>query len=167
MLVDQLIFNSSSRRPTLASKPILLCISIIEPNMKLEDFCSFPTNGTKMVVGTGSFMEHLRCVYQDVHFVGNKPEASIAHYYANADVLVCPNGCQGLEGIIQRASCCGTPVAARSHAMTDGLIIDHVTGMVSDDLCKAIDGCLALDRDMIEQIGHTFFAGQNNLISQA
>lgn len=166
MLVDPSVFNSSSRRPTVASKPMLVCVSAIEPEMRLEDFCSFRTDGTKIVVGTGSQLDELRVKYPDVHFVGEKCQERLAHYYANADVLVCPNGFQGRCSILAQSVCCGTPIAARSHVMTDDLIIKHVTGEIIDDLYLAVQRCLDLERSTVEQIGHIIFTKNNNLISQ-
>lgn len=118
-----------------------------------------------MVVGDGSDLGRLRSSYNDVHFVPMKQDLRLAHYYANADVIVCPNGLQGTASIVAQAACCGAPVAARSHVMTDDLIIKHVTGEISDDIEFAIRMCLAMDRGMIEQLAHILFTRSNNLIS--
>lgn len=166
MVIDPQLFNSSSRRPTLASKPMLICVSALEPGLRLEDFCAFETLGTKIMVGAGSLLDDLRSRYPDVHFVGEKCLQSLVHYYANADVLVCPNGFQGRSVIAAQSICCGTPVAARPHPLTDNLITEHVTGEIADDLHAAVERCLCLERHMIEQIGHIIFSSQNNLISQ-
>lgn len=165
MIVNPGVFNSSTRRCTVASKPILVCVSPLEPSMRLDDFCSVKTTGTKMVVGDGPDHARLSSMYTDVHFVPMKNEQSLAHYYSNADVVVCPNGLQGSACFVAQAACCGTPVAARPHAITDDLIIKHVTGEICDDIRSAIELCLKLDREMIEQLAHILFTRNNNLIS--
>jgi glycosyltransferase involved in cell wall biosynthesis len=165
MIINSLVFNSSSRRSTVASKPMLVCVSDIERDFRLDDFCSIQTSGTKILVGNGPYLQELSSRYNDVIFVPNKASESLAHYYANADVLICPNGSQGRSSIIAESICCGTPIAARSHVMTDGMIIRHVTGEILDDLPAAIELCLNMDRYVIEQLGHILFAKQNKLIS--
>jgi glycosyltransferase involved in cell wall biosynthesis len=165
MIINSLVFNSSSRRSTVASKPILVCVSDVERDFKLDDFCSIQTSGTKILVGNGPYLRELSTKYDDVIFVPDKAFESLAHYYANADVLICPNGSQGRSSIIAEAICCGTPIAARSHVITDSMIIRHVTGEILDDLPAAIDLCLNMDRRVIEQLGHILFTKQNKLIS--
>lgn len=165
MIVNPNIFNSSCRRQTVASLPILVCVSDIKEDLKLEDFCSIKTTGTKILVGTGLYLSHLMATYTDVIYVNQKEGLSLAHYYANADVVVCPNGFQGHPRIVAEAACCGTPVATRSHHITDDLIIKHVTGEISPDLLQSINQCLSFERSTIEQIGHLLFTKQNNLIS--
>jgi glycosyltransferase involved in cell wall biosynthesis len=165
MIIDSRVFNSSSRRSTVASKPMLVCVSDVEHGLKLDDFCSIHTTGTKILVGNGPYLPELSSRYDDVIFVPDKSSESLAHYYANADVVICPNGSQGRCRIIAESICCGTPIAARSHVMTDDLIIRHVTGEISDDLQEAITLCLGMDRQMIEQLGHILFTKQNKLIS--
>jgi hypothetical protein len=142
-----------------------VCVSDIQEDLKLEDFCSINTSGTKILVGSGPYLTNLMARYTDVIYVNQKEGQSLAHYYANADVIVCPNGFQGHPKIVAEAACCGTPVAARSHHITDDLIIKHVTGEISPDLSQSIHQCLNFERSTIEQIGHLLFTKQNNLIS--
>ncbi len=165
MIVNPEIFNSSSRSYNLASKPMLICVSDALHDLRLDDFCEIKTTGTKILVGDGPYLKDLKLKYDDVIFVKPKCGLNLAHYYANADVVVCPNGSQGTARIIAEATCCGTPVAARSHVMTDDLIIRHVTGEIQYNLQSAISMCLELDRATIEQLGHILFTKQNNLIS--
>jgi glycosyltransferase involved in cell wall biosynthesis len=165
MIVDPLIFNGSLRKFNVASKPMLICVSNVCSDLRLDDFCSLVTTGTKILVGEGPYLDHLKNTYSDVHFVPARCDERLAHYYANADVLVCPNGLQGNPRIIPQAICCGTPIATRSHFLIDDLIIKHVTGEIMDDLSAAINRCLDLERDTIEQLGHLLFSRQNNLIS--
>ena len=166
MKIDRAVFNSSSRRCTVASKPILVCVSDIESNLRLEDFCTLVTTGTKIVVGTGSMIDDFSRLYTDVHFVGCKQHQRLAHYYANADVVVCPNGMQGAGDTIPESICCGTPVASRSHILTDNLIIPHITGEIGEDLSAAISRCMMLDRSTVEDMGHFLFSRSEHLINQ-
>lgn len=165
MIVDPLIFNGSHRKFNVASKPMLICVSDLFDDLRIDDFCSIITAGTKILVGEGPSLDRLKSTYEDVHFVSPRCDSRLAHYYANADVLICPNGMQGNPWIIPQAICCGTPIAARSHYLTDDLIIKHVTGEILDDLSIAIERCLGLERETIEQLGHLLFTKQNNLIS--
>lgn len=165
MIVDPGIFNSSSRKKHVASKPMLVCISDALENLRIDDFCAINTPGTKIFVGDGPYLPILKARYGDVIFVKPKCGVSLAHYYANADVVICPNGLQGSPRTIAEAICCGSPVAARPNEITDDLIIKHVTGEICDNLYQAIESCLAMERTTIEQIGHILFTKENNLIS--
>lgn len=144
---------------------MLICVSEIFEDLRLDDFCSINTTGTKILVGDGPYRSQLSSKYEDVIFVKPKIGSSLAHYYANADVVVCPNGFQGSPRIVAESICCGAPVAARSNVITDDLIIKHVTGEIMEDLSEAIDRCLGLERSTIETLGHILFTKQNNLIS--
>ena len=90
-VVDKTVFNPTSRKFLVATKPILVCVAEVRADSNLDAFCSLCTQGTKLLVGDGPYLDSLKSRYSDVHFVGNKSGTSLAHYYANADVVVLPN----------------------------------------------------------------------------
>ena len=144
-LIDKSIFNSSHRRFLIASKPILLCVSYITSDNRLDDFCSLNTSGTKLLVGNGPYLDDLKRKYNDVIFVGIKSGVSLAHYYANSDVVVCP-----VQSMIQlEPIACGTPIATYP-TIDNELVIVGKNCEIDNNLNIAIEKALKLDRNIVE-----------------
>ena len=154
--VDHDTFNTSHRKPTLAGKPVLLCVSRASPEKGLDDFCSIKTSGTKILVGDGPYLETLKSKYPDVIFAGYKKGSSLAHYYANADVFVFPSRSDTFGLVMLESMACGTPVAAYPVTGPIDIITPGVDGCMDDDLSKAIHACLGLDRKMVEESSRRF-----------
>jgi glycosyltransferase involved in cell wall biosynthesis len=154
--VDHNTFNTSHRKPTLAGKPVLLCVSRASPEKGLDDFCSIKTPGTKILVGDGPYLETLKSKYPDVIFAGYKKGSSLAHYYANADVFIFPSRSDTFGVVMLESMACGTPVAAYPVTGPIDIITPGVDGCMDDDLSKAIHACLGLDRKMVEESSRRF-----------
>lgn len=149
--VDGEIFNPSSRRPNLATKPILLCVSRASKEKGLDDFCSLRTNGTKMLVGDGPYLEELKRKYPDVIFVGYKHGRELAHYYANADVFVFPSKTDTFGVVMLEAMACGTPIAAYPVTGPLDVVKQGVNGYMDQKLEKAVENALGCDRDTVSK----------------
>jgi glycosyltransferase involved in cell wall biosynthesis len=166
--INKAIFNPSSRKFNLATKPILVCVGDVTHNSNFDAFCSIPTYGTKLLVGYGPYLENLKSRYTDVIYVGQKTGASLAHYYANADVVVVPNFFTIDRKIIFESNACGTPVAGYPVSFLLDAIIQGKTGYMSWDLCMAISKCLEIDRNAVfaESISqdNLFFDSTTSLI---
>lgn len=154
--VDREIFNSSSRKETVASKPILLCVSRASVEKGLDDFCKIQTNGTKILVGDGPYLDELKQKYPDVIFTGYKHGKSLAHYYANADVFVFPSKTDTFGVVMLEAIACGTPVAAYSVTGPIDIITPGVNGYFGESLSESIVKCRLLDRRIVENSSHRF-----------
>jgi len=150
--VDRDIFRSSLRGTTVAGRPILLSVGRISKEKGLDDFCNLDYPGaTKIVVGDGPYLKHLRQNHPDVIFTGAKTGTSLAQYYAQADVFVFTSRHDTFGVVIIEALAVGTPVAAYAVPGPLDIIEPGVTGHLDQDLRRAIDQCLTLDRQQVEQ----------------
>lgn len=149
--VDRDIFNSSTRKSTLASKPVLLCVSRASEEKGLDDFCSLKTTGTKILVGDGPYLKKLKEKYPDVIFTGYKKGLSLAHYYANSDVFIFPSRTDTFGVVMIEALACGTPIAAYPVTGPIDIVKCGINGDLSESLTSSIEKCLLLNRSNIEE----------------
>jgi glycosyltransferase involved in cell wall biosynthesis len=149
--IDGEIFNSSSRKPNLAGKPVLVCVSSVTKDENLDAFCALETTGTKILVGDGAYLTELKQKYTDVIYTGNKSGIHLARYYANADVLVFTSKNAQVGTVILESIACGTPVAAYPVTGPLHFINAGINGYLDNDLAVAIEQCLLLDRATVEQ----------------
>lgn len=150
--VDREIFNPSYRTDSVAGKPILLCVSRVSKEKNLDDFCKLDYPGaTKIMVGDGPYRKELEEKYPDVHFVGFRTGVDLAKYYAMADVFVFPSRWETFGIVMIESMACGTPVAAYPADGPLDVIDSGITGYMDDDLKIAVDKCLGLNRDIVEE----------------
>jgi glycosyltransferase involved in cell wall biosynthesis len=156
--VDRTLFNPSSRKNNLASKPVLLCVSRASKEKGLDEFCALKTSGTKILVGDGPYLDELKRKYPDVIFAGYKHGASLAHYYANADVFVFPSKTDTFGVVMLESISCGTPVAAYPVTGPLDVISSGINGYLADDLSVCIEKCLDLNREDVARssLGYTW-----------
>lgn len=147
--VDRSIFNSSPRVKSLKQQPILLCVSRASKEKGLDDFCGLKTNGIKILIGDGPYLDKLRQKYPDVLFLGFKQGDELAYYYANADVFVFPSKSDTFGVVMIEAMACGTPIAAYPVTGPIDVINEGVTGCMDLNLELAIEKCLTLDRQKV------------------
>ena len=147
---------STSRKPNLAGKPVLVCVSRVSKEKNLEAFCGLETAGTKILVGDGPYLEELKKRYPDVIYTGYKSGANLAHYYANADVFVFPSRSDTFGVVMLESIACGTPVAAYPVTGPVDVITPGVNGFLDEDLNTAIEKCLELDRAIVQQSSEAF-----------
>ena len=169
--VDGKIFNPTSRKPNLAGKPVLVCVSRVSKEKNLDAFCALETAGTKILVGDGPYLEELKKRYPNVIYTGYKSGANLAHYYANADVFVFPSRSDTFGVVMLESIACGTPVAAYPVTGPVDVIAPGVNGFLDEDLNTAIEKCLELDRAIVQQSSEAFTWSactdvfENNLIA--
>lgn len=150
--VDRDVFRSSLRGDTVAGRPILLSVGRVSKEKGLDDFCNLDYPGaTKIVVGDGPYLNHLKKHYPDIIFTGTKTGTSLARYYAQADVFVFTSRHDTFGVVIIEALAVGTPVAAYPVPGPLDIIEPGVTGYLYQDLRKAINQCLTLDRQQVER----------------
>jgi len=147
--VDRDIFYPDYH-PTQCSKPLLVCVSRVSKEKNLTAFfeLDYP-NATKIMVGDGPMLETYKQQYTDVHFVGAKRGAELAHYYQNADCFVFPSRWDTFGLVMIEAMACGTPVAAYPVQGPLDVIDQNETGVMDEDLTVAIKKCLYLDREQV------------------
>jgi glycosyltransferase involved in cell wall biosynthesis len=150
--VDRDIFQSGLRGTTVAGRPILLSVGRISKEKGLDDFCNLNYPGaTKIVVGDGPYLNDLKKRYPDIVFTGSKTGTNLAKYFAQADVFVFTSRNDTFGVVIIEALAVGTPVAAYPVPGPLDIIMQGVTGYLDQDLTKAIDQCLSLDRQQVEE----------------
>jgi len=154
--VDKSMFNSLCRCNTVATKPIILCVSRASNEKGLDDFCSLHINGTKILVGDGPYLETLKTKYHDVIFAGYKHGKNLCHYYANADVFVFPSKTDTFGVVMLEAIACGTPVVAYPVTGPIDVITCGINGELDNDLKLAISRSLLLDRKIVEESSKAF-----------
>ena len=148
--VDHEIFNPSSRcKLMLASRPVLVCVSRVSIEKGLDDFCGLKTTGTKILVGDGPYLEKLKEKYKDVIYVGFKHGKNLAHYFANADVMVFPSRTDTFGVVMLEAMACGTPIAAYPVTGPIDVIEEGINGSMNENLPTAISNALKLDRNIV------------------
>lgn len=148
--VDRTIFNHKNRTKLICGKPLLLCVTRVSYEKGLDDFCKLVYPGaTKMIVGDGPYRAELETKYPDVIFTGVKRGKDLADYYANADVFVFPSKADTFGVVMIESMACGTPVAAFPVTGPLDVIEQGVTGAMDNDLEKAIDTCLKINRKKV------------------
>jgi glycosyltransferase involved in cell wall biosynthesis len=149
--VDRTVFNSTHRGETVAGRPILLSVGRVSVEKGLDDFCRLAIPGaTKIVVGDGPYRRDLERRYPDILFVGAKKGTDLARYYAQADVFVFPSRADTFGVVNIEALACGTPVAAYPVPGPKDIVEPGLTGFLNDNLKLAVEQCLTLDRDAVE-----------------
>lgn len=119
-------------------------------NDDLKQFLELPDDlGNKYVIGHGDIAvkAKLEELYPNVVFTGYANNGQLAMLLANIDVLVSP---LSLISIL-KANACGTPVASIPAHGVEAHIVDHLNGVVDDDLSIAVINAVTLDRKKIRQ----------------
>lgn len=154
--VDPTLFNHQYDACWDWPTPILLCVSRVSPEKGLDDFCGLHTTGTKVLVGDGPYMNHLRGKYPDVKFVGYKTGAELAQCYVSADVFVFPSKTDTFGVVMLEAIACGTPVAAYPVTGPLDVVQNGVNGVMHVDLQQAVNACVNLDTHQVSATSMKF-----------
>jgi glycosyltransferase involved in cell wall biosynthesis len=149
--VDTDLFNPSRRTETTVTKPIILCVSRASYEKGLDDFCSLKIEGTKVLVGDGPYLNELKKKYPYINYAGYKKGAELAEYYASADVFVFPSKTDTFGVVMLEAMACGTPIAAYPVTGPIDVIEQGINGIMDEDLNRAIELALRLDRDAVAE----------------
>jgi len=148
--VDTTLFRPrADTLPDLArlKRPIWLYVGRVAVEKNIGAFLDLALDGTKLVVGDGPQLNHLKRKYPDVHFAGAHHGEALARHYAAADVFVFPSRTDTFGLVLLEALASGLPVAA--YPVTGPLdVIDGApVGVLDDDLAGAARRALALSRD--------------------
>ena len=147
--VDRSIFTPDQRQVRTGNKK-LVCVSRVSKEKNLEDFFRLDiANTDKIMVGDGPVRKQYERDYPDVEFVGFKTGLELAWYFANADVFVFPSRWETFGLVMIEAMACATPVAAYPCPGPLDVVEQGVTGVLDNDLAKAIEQCITLDRQAV------------------
>jgi glycosyltransferase involved in cell wall biosynthesis len=93
-------------------RPVLLYVGRVAVEKNVEAFLTLATTGSKVLVGDGPLLAHLRRRHRDVTYLGYRSAREIAEICSTADVLVFPSRTDTFGHVMVEALACGLPVAA-------------------------------------------------------
>ncbi|MCL6249920.1 glycosyltransferase family 1 protein [Altererythrobacter sp. KTW20L] len=156
--VDTALFHPDYPPPDLflgLPRPIQLYVGRVAVEKNIEAFLGSSHPGSKVVVGHGPALESLRARFPEAHFLGQLGGADLAACYAGADVFVFPSRTDTFGLVMIEALACGTPVAA--YPVAGPLdVLSPRSGVMDDDLDRAIAMALTLDRSDCSAHGRSF-----------
>lgn len=144
--VDTEHFRPRGVRLLGSDGPVFLYVGRVSREKNIEAFLEADLPGRKVVVGDGPQLDALQRRYGHVTFTGALTGEPLAEHYASADVFVFPSRTDTFGLVLLEAMACGLPVAAYPVTGPKDVVIDGVTGWLSDDLAGAARAALKLDR---------------------
>ena len=149
--VDTDLFRPRPEKFLDLPRPIWLYFGRVAVEKGVEDFLRLGLPGTKLVVGDGPAATGLRQAYPDAVFIGYRFGEELARHIAACDVFVFPSRTDTFGLVLLEAMACGVPVAAYPVTGPVDVVVDGVTGVLSDDLGAAARAALHLNRDACRQ----------------
>lgn len=156
--------------PKEKNKKNLVYVGRVAVEKNIEAFCELSENPDYQcwVIGDGPHRKKLEKTWgKQVRFVGERTDAEVSIYLASCDVSVFPSKTDTFGLTILESIACGTPVAAHRVTGPKDIIKNGVSGCFDNDLAKAVEKCLSLERGSIpvhaqeyswEQSAKTFIA---------
>jgi glycosyltransferase involved in cell wall biosynthesis len=145
--VDTELFSPEKKGLVKDERPILTFVGRVAVEKSIEEFLDLNIGGTKYVVGDGPDFSRLKAKYQDARFVGFKSGEELAGYFASSDVFVFPSKTDTFGLVILEALASGVPVAAYPVRGPLDILMQGETGIMEEDLGRAVTKALAIDRD--------------------
>lgn len=144
--VDHARFRVLPDAPALQyAKPILLSVGRVAVEKNLEAFLKLDTPGTKLIVGDGPQRAELERKYPDAVFLGYRFGEDLVETINGADLFVFSSRTDTFGLVILEAMACGLPVAAYPVTGPIDVVEQGVSGILDEDLGKAIEQALILD----------------------
>lgn len=132
--------------------PILIYVGRLAVEKGIDDFLKLKNPGTKVVIGDGPSRTHLQKKYPEVIFTGYLFGEELARKIATGDVFVFPSKTDTFGLVMLEAMACGLPVAAYPVIGPIDVVDDGFSGVLDEDLEKAVSGALQLKR--INAVAH-------------
>lgn len=148
MEVDRQIFHPYDFSNLIVGRPILLYVGPLKDRQCLVEFCNLQLGdrSARIIIGTGPLKEDIEQGF-DVIIVEPQPDSELGRWLSLADVVVFPGDVDTV--IVEEAICCGTPVAAHPVPHIEKLIINEVTGYLSDNIEEAVKKCLDISTETV------------------
>jgi glycosyltransferase involved in cell wall biosynthesis len=136
--VDSELFKPRPKGMTVdLPGPVFLYVGRVAPEKNLGAFLSLDLPGSKVVVGDGPSLPHLKSEYPDTHFLGFREGAPLAEAYQMADVFVFPSRTDTFGIVLLEALASGLPVAAYPVTGPSDVIGSAGIGVLDEDLRAA------------------------------
>lgn len=142
--VDTTVFYPREKDLIDSEKPVAMYMGRVSVEKNIEAFLKLDLSVTKYVVGDGPDKERLEKKYPAVRFVGFKQGEELARYLSAADVFVFPSKTDTFGIVLIEALACGVPVAAYPVPGPIDIIKQNVTGILDNNLAKAVVRALEL-----------------------
>lgn len=123
-------------------KPVALYVGRVAVEKNLPAFLEAEWHGTKIIVGAGPDLEHLKNAYPDAVFVGKQTGQALAAHYQSADIFVFPSKTDTFGMVIVEALACGLPVAAYPVTGPVDIITKAELGALNENLSLAMHAAL-------------------------
>lgn len=137
-------------------RPVYLYVGRVAVEKNIEAFLETELPGTKMIVGEGPRLGHLRKRYPDAHFTGALFGGDLARAYAAADCFVFPSRTDTFGLVLIEALACGTPVAAFPVQGPLDVIGKNPVAVLDDDLKAACLRAVHIPRETARNFALTF-----------
>jgi glycosyltransferase involved in cell wall biosynthesis len=145
--IDLALFQPRPNTSLAWPRPVFLFVGRISPEKNLEAFLRLALPGSKVVCGSGPYLERYRHDYPEVHWVGSVPRHQLVDYYRAADSFVYPSRTDTFGLVMLEALACGTPVAAFPVEGPLDVVGDSDGGVLDHDLRRAALRSLAVPRE--------------------
>ncbi len=143
--VDTTLFRPRSKEFLDIPRPVFIYVGRVAVEKNLPAFLDLDLPGSKVVVGDGPDLAHLKQSYPKVYFMGAKRGEELAKHIAAADVFVFPSLTDTFGVVLIEAMACGIPVAAFPVTGPSYVVKHGVTGFIENDLKAAALKALDLD----------------------
>ena len=149
--VDTEMFYPRDVRRFGADQPVYIYVGRVAVEKNIEAFLNAEITGRKVVIGSGPLLAELKQRYTDVVFTGKLVGLDLAEAYASADVFVFPSLTDTFGIVLIEAMASGLPVAAYPVTGPVDNIQNGVSGVLDQDLAKAIRQAIKLDRQKVRE----------------
>jgi 1,2-diacylglycerol 3-alpha-glucosyltransferase/glucuronosyltransferase len=162
--VDTALFRPGVAPAVDLPRPVFLFVGRIAAEKDLPAFLDLDLPGSKLVVGDGALLGHMKRRYPQVHFAGAQHGEELVRYYAAADVLVLPSRTETFGLVVLEALACGVPVAAFPAPGPLDIIGGSGAGALDRDLRAAAVAALAISGERCRS--HALHFGWQTCVDQ-
>ncbi|MDP2668447.1 MAG: glycosyltransferase family 1 protein [bacterium] len=138
--------NPNAEKHEEWKRPIFVSLGRLAKEKSPEEFLELKLLGTKLMIGDGPLRKQLEAKYKDTVFAGYKKQHEIVDLLSISDCMIFPSRTETLGLVALEAMACGVPVAAHDVMGPKDIITDGVDGYLNEDLKRAANDCLKLDR---------------------
>jgi glycosyltransferase involved in cell wall biosynthesis len=144
--VDLQVFHPAEAVAWQYPRPVAVYMGRVAVEKNIEAFLSLRSVPTRVVIGDGPDLRRLRAEHPDTHFLGPLYGRELARHLAGGDVFVFPSRTDTFGLVLLEAMACGLPVAAYPVQGPLDVLDPWRSGVMDEDLERAVQGALTLSR---------------------